>query len=134
MALYDGLSRSINSTGSGEAANAASTGVVVAQIDSTQLAYLTGAATLALGKGRTVLARLTATLGGDTLASWRVEQSISSTITDATKLSAPLRTPTGQSGVYTFTLDLAAGDYVRARTCSTYTGTLTAFLQIDPIT
>lgn len=134
MALYDAWGcPPINSTGTGEAANAASTGVVVAAIDSTQIAQVTGAAVLGSPYGHTVMARLTATLGGDTLASWRVEQSVSSTITDATKVSAPLRTPTGQSGVYTFSLKLAPGDYVRARTCSTYTGTLTAFLQLDPL-
>jgi hypothetical protein len=135
MALYDGFSPPINSTGSGLLVNAASTGAVAAVIDSTQLAIMTGAATLAAGSrfpGK--MARLTATLGGDTLASWYVEHSASSTITDATKLSAPIRTPTGQSGVYTFTLkDITPGDYVRARTASTFTGTLTAFLQIDPL-
>ena len=133
MGLYDSLAPPINSTGSGELANASSTGAVVAGIDSTQLAHVTGSATLGSPRGHDVRARLTATLGGDTLCSWRVEQSISSTITDATKFSAPLNTPTGQSGVYTFSLNLAPGDYVRARTCSTYTGTLKAFLQIDPL-
>lgn len=133
MALYDGLSPSVNSTGTGEVSNAASTGAVIAVIDSTQLKILTGAAT-STGKGRSVYARLTATLGGDTLCNWRVEQSISSTITDATKMTVPINTPTQQSGVYTFTVMLEPGDYVRARTCSTYTGTLKAFLQIDPMT
>lgn len=134
MALYDAWGcPPINSTGTGEVANASSTGAVIAVIDSTQLAVVTGSATLGSPRGHAVFARLTATLGGDTLASWRVEQSISSTITDATKMTAPLRTPTGQSGVYTFSLRLAPGDYVRARTCSTYTGTLTAFLQLDPL-
>lgn len=134
MALYDGFAPSVNSTGTGELANAASTGAVVAQIDSTQLQLLTGSSkVLSPPVGRAVFARLTATLGGDTLCNWRVEHSISSTITDATKLTAPINTPTGQSGVYTFTLMLEPGDYVRARTCSTYTGTLKAFLQIDPM-
>jgi hypothetical protein len=132
MALYDGFTPSVNSTGTGEVSNAASTGAVIAVIDSTQLKIITGSATA--GKGRAVYARLTATLGGDTLCNWRVEQSISSTITDATKMTVPINTPTQQSGVYTFTVMLEPGDYVRARTCSTYTGTLKAFLQIDPMT
>ena len=133
MALYDSFAPSVNSTGTGEVANATSTGAVIAVIDSTQLKVITGATSTSDPRGHVVMARLTATLGGDTLANWRVEQSISSTITDATKLTAPLCTPTGQSGVYTFTMRLAPGDYVRARTCSTYTGTLKAYLQLDPL-
>jgi hypothetical protein len=134
MGLYDSFSPPIFSTGSGEASNPASTGVVVALIDSTQIQRVTGTALLGKPGGHDCFARLTATLGGDTLCSWRVEQSISSTITDAVKWSAPINTPTGQSGVYVFALQLAPGDYVRARTASTITGTLKAFLQLDPLT
>jgi hypothetical protein len=133
MGLYDSFAPPISSTGAGEASNPASTGVVVAVIDSTQIAHVTGATVLGQPRGHDVLARLTATLGGDTLCTWRVEQSVSSTITDAVKWSAPINTPTGQSGVYTFSLQLSPGDYVRARTASTITGTLKAFLQLDPL-
>jgi hypothetical protein len=133
MALYDGFAPPINSTGSGETSNPASTGVVVAAIDSTQLQIVTGSSVLGTRKGRDVLARLTATLGGNSSFVWRVEQSISSTITDAPKFSAKIHTPANQTGVYTFSVVLAPGDYVRARGSDTGTGIFNAFLQIDPL-
>lgn len=133
MALYDGFAPPINSTGSGEASNPASTGVVVAGIDSTQLQIVTGSSVLGNRKGRDVLARLTATLGGNSSFIWRVEQSISSTITDAPKFSAKIHTPPHQTGVYTFSVVLSPGDYVRARGSDTATGIFNAFLQIDPL-
>lgn len=132
MGLYEWGSPPIHSTGSGEASNPASTGVVVAEIDSTQLSLITNG--LSGPRSHAVPVRLSATLGGDTLCSWRVEQSVSSTITDASRVSIPINTPTGQSGMYVYTLMVEPGDRIRARTASTITGTLRAFLQVDPLT
>lgn len=137
MALYDSFAPPINSTGSNEATNPASTGVVVAAIDSTQLQIITGSSVLTGPSGRQghgVMARLTATLGGNSSFIWRVEQSISSTITDTPKWSAKIHTPASQTGVYTFTVMLEPGDYLRARGSDTGTGIFNAYLQVDPLT
>lgn len=133
MALYDGFAPPVNSTGGGSATDPASTGVVVATIDSTQLRIVTGGVA-ASRNTRTVFGQLTATLGGNSSFTWRIEQSASSTITDATKLSAQVWTPAHQSGVYLFKLAVDPGDQIRARGASTGTGTFTAFLQFDPLT
>jgi hypothetical protein len=131
MALYDGFAPPVNSTGAGTASNPASTGVVIANIDSTQLRIVTGS--LVAGAGRAVLCRVDAFLGGNSSMAWRVEQSVSSTITDAPKMSAQVFTPAHQTGVYPFTIMLEPGDYVRARVSDTGTGTFSAFLQVNPL-
>lgn len=132
MALYEWGSPPVSSTGAGEITNSASTAVNVAVLDSTQLSVLTNGRSGP--NARAIPVRLSATLGGNSSAAWRVEQSASSTITDAPRITIPLYTPAGQSGMYVWTLMLQPGDQIRARSASTYTGTMSAFLQVDPLT
>lgn len=132
MALYDGLSRPVNSTGSGAATDPASTGVVIAVIDSTQLQAITNGPA-GSPRANSALVRLSATLGGNSSFAWRVEQSVSSTITDAPKMSVRIYTPAHQSGLYVYTLMVDPGDRIIARGSDTGTGTFNAFLQVDPL-
>lgn len=131
MALYEFAVPPVNSTGAGLATNPASTGVVVANVDSTQLSILTNG--LSGPKTRSVPVRISAWLGGNSSFTWRIEQSISSTITDAPRFSLPIFTPAGQSGQYNVTSILQPGDYVRARGADTGTGTFTAFVQVEAL-
>jgi hypothetical protein len=131
MAIYDSFAPPVNSTGAGLASNPASTGVVIAVIDSTQVGRLTNG--LSGPRTHAQLCRLTALLGGNSSFMWRIEQSASSTITDAPRMSVPVFTPAHQTGQYSLTVDLQPGDLVRARGSDTGTGTFTAFLQLDPL-
>ena len=131
MALYDPFAPSVNSTGAGSATDPASTAVLVAAVDSTQLQILTNGPPGP--KARSVLCRVTATLGGNSSFAWRVEQSASSTITDAPKFSARIYTPAHQTGVYPFEIKLDPGDRVIARGSDTGTGTFNALLQVSPL-
>jgi hypothetical protein len=133
MALYEWGGPAISSTGAGTAANP-STATLVAEIDSTQLQVLTGSSIV--GAGHAVHARLTAILGGSTICDWRIEQALSTSLDVSTsaRLVVPIQTPTGQSGQYVVSLTLEPGDRVRARLNSSLTGTVNAFLQIDPLT
>lgn len=133
MALYEWGGPEIHSTGAGTANNP-STATLVAEIDSTQLGIVTGAATVGGKNGRTSPARLMATLGGSTSCDWRLEKSVSSTLADAPNFLVPsILTPTGQSGVYQFSIMVEPGDRIRARLNSSLTGSASAFLQVDPL-
>jgi hypothetical protein len=130
MALFEWGGPVIHSTGAGLTSNPASTGVVVATIDSTQLSVLTNGRTGSLTKG--VMVRLTAALGGSSSFMWRIEQSVSSTITDPVVVSIPVFTPAYQTGQYVFSLDLQPNHLIRARGSDTGTGTFCAYLQVEP--
>lgn len=116
----------INSTTAQPVSNP-STATLVAEIDSTQLL------TQNLVTGQSLNMLVTWIVGSDTLATWQLEQATSTALSAGV---APifLKTPTGQSGQYLTMHRLGPNDRLRARVQSTFTASVTAFIQAEVMT
>lgn len=133
MAWRDSGNAPINSTGgySGSTGHNGlltnpSTSDIIAEIDSTQFANVTP-------RGGVYL--VTMELGASTLATWQIEQCLSTGLgSTAVRDLTFIQTPSGQSGQYQLTYKIEQGDRVRARLQSGITGVATAKLSAEPLT
>ena len=126
MAWHDWGNRPINSTTPQPVSNP-STGTLCAEIDSTQL----GTNQFTASQSRIV--QCSWLIGGDTSATWQIETCASTALNSGVDI-AFVRTPTGQTGQFV-TQHVLEKDYrIRARVQSTFTGSVTAFIQAIPMT
>ena len=124
MAYFESGNVPVVSTGAGIVSDP-STATLIAQIDSTQLAGI-------LPAGQPF--QITAIVGADTNAVWRVEQCLSTGLgSTAIRDFVPIMTPTQMSGQYTWKWKLEVGDRVRLRVNSTFTGNTVSKLLAEPL-
>jgi hypothetical protein len=127
MAWYDSGNPPICSTSVAQPVSNPSTATLLAEIDSTQL----GTAFFSGDQDR--IYRVTWIVGADTSAVVQLEAA-NSTALSASSNTVFIRTPTGQSGQFVYHLQLHKNDRLRMRVNSTFTGSVTAFIQAEPLT
>lgn len=131
MAYFDWGNRPISST-QAPTANP-TTSALLFEIDSTMLAPMSGGSVATAG--RSGLGRVTLVLGADTLANFRVERCLSTGLgATAIRELVPIYTPINQSGQYVMTMEFEAGDRLRCRVASSFTGTVNAYASVEPLT
>lgn len=104
-----------------------STATLCAEIDSTQLG------TQNLAPDQKILVMTTWFVGGDTLATWRLEAA-TSTANGAGVQTVFVKSPTGQSGQYITVNELLKDYRLRARVDSTFTANVVASIQAERLT
>ncbi len=104
-----------------------STGTLCAEIDSTQLG------TKDLIANQKLLVQTTWFIGGDTLATWRLEAAKSTALSASTQ-TVFVKSPTGQSGQYVTTNELYKDYRLRARVDSTFTANVVASILAERLT
>ena len=131
MSWFDWGDKPITS-GLSTAVSNPSTSTLIDEVDSTLLhAGLYGGASTNLQR----TCQVTWILGASTNAVWRCEQCLSTGLAStAIRDTVFIQTPTAQSGQYVWHMNLTAGDRLRARVNSTFTGVATAAIIVVPLT
>mgnify|MGYP001595243287 CR=1 FL=1 len=133
MAFFDWGNKPISSTQA--PASNPTTATLLAELDSTQLGPMMNGSVSTAAGAHNALGRVTAILGGSTVADWRIERTLSTGLgSTAIQETVPLFTPSGQSGQYVFVREFQPGDRLRARVASSLTANVNAFLQVEPLT
>ena len=125
MGFYDAGNPPITST-QGITTNPSTT-TLCAELDSTELG------TANYRAGQSGLFRVTWIIGGDTSATWQLEQAASTALNDSTR-TIWVKTPTGQSGQFITNHRLEQNHRLRARINSSFTAAVVASIQAESIT